>query len=100
MKRRLFVLLACLCGSALAEEAEKFTPLFPKDGVPEGWLVRHWADVSKPAAEGSKFEVKDGVLQGSPERGCWLISEKEYSDFILEYEFKLGPTGNSGCAVR
>ena len=28
------------------------------------------------------------------------MSEKEYGDFILEYEFKLGETGNSGCALR
>jgi hypothetical protein len=63
-------------------------------------LVRDWADVSKPAPAEAKFTVKDGVLQGSTERGCWLISEKEYGDFILEYEFKLGPRGNSGCAIR
>jgi len=28
------------------------------------------------------------------------MSEKEYGDFVLEYEFKLGPRGNSGCALR
>jgi len=28
------------------------------------------------------------------------MSEKEYGDFVLEFEFKLGETGNSGCALR
>jgi hypothetical protein len=28
------------------------------------------------------------------------MSEKEYGDFVLEFEFKLGPTGNSGLALR
>jgi hypothetical protein len=28
------------------------------------------------------------------------MSEKEYGDFILEYEFKLGERGNSGLALR
>jgi hypothetical protein len=40
------------------------------------------------------------VLVGSQSRGTWLMSEKEYGDFILEYEFKLGPRGNSGLALR
>jgi hypothetical protein len=28
------------------------------------------------------------------------MSEKEYGDFVLEFEFKLGEQGNSGCALR
>ena len=28
------------------------------------------------------------------------MSEREYGDFILEFEFKLGTNGNSGCALR
>ena len=28
----------------------------------------------------------------------WLISEKEYSDFVLECEIKLTERGNSGIA--
>jgi Domain of Unknown Function (DUF1080) len=40
------------------------------------------------------------VLLGGEPRGTWLMSEKEYGDFILEFEFKLGERGNSGCALR
>ena len=46
------------------------------------------------------WKVENGVLHGGEPRGSWLMSEREYTDFILEYESKLGPTGNSGCALR
>jgi hypothetical protein len=83
------------------EKEEGFVPLFPKDGVPEGWLVRSWSDVSKPPANpDTKWIVKDGILHGGEPRGSWLLSQKQYGDFILKFEFKLGPTGNSGCALR
>jgi len=96
-------LLLMVTHTALTAEKEKeegFVPLFPKDGVPQGWLVRSWSDVSKPVASNIKWNVKDGILHGSTPRGTWLISKLQYSDFILKYEFKLGPLGNSGCALR
>ncbi len=81
-------------------EARGFTPLFPREGVPVGWRVGAWNDVSKPGPTGAVWIVKNGVLHGSEPRGSWLMSEKEYGDFILEYEFKLGERGNSGLAIR
>ncbi len=77
-----------------------FQPLFPEDGIPAGWMVRAWDDVSKPAPNGAVWKVEEGVLHGGEPRGSWLLSEREYGDFILEFEFKLGPTGNSGLALR
>jgi hypothetical protein len=77
-----------------------FVKLFPGDGAPKGWRVGAWNDVSQPGPEGAVWKVKDGVLHGSEPRGTWLMSEKEYGDFILEYEFKLGERGNSGLAMR
>ena len=77
-----------------------FVALFPDDGVPQGWRVGAWNDVSKPAAGAPVWTVKGGVLHGGKPRGSWLMSEREYGDFILEFEFKLGPNGNSGCALR
>jgi len=83
----------------LAGDSAGFAPLFPKDGIPEGWVVRRWDDVSKPAESNAVWKVEGGVLHGSS-RGTWLMCEKEYGDFVLEFEFKLGETGNSGCALR
>lgn len=83
-----------------AADADGFTPLFTEDGAPKGWTVRAWNDVKNPPEQPTKWTVVNGVLQGGEPRGSWLMSEKEYSDFILEFEFKLGERGNSGCALR
>ena len=59
--------------------------------------------IFQPAEEGlggAAAMVKDGVLTSSGDRGCWFLSEREYGDFELEYEFRLGPRGNSGLALR
>ena len=84
----------------LKPDAEGFIKLFPKDGVPEGWVVRAWNDVKDPPAKPTQWKVENGILHGGEPRGSWLMSEKEYENFLLEFEFKLGETGNSGCALR
>lgn len=79
---------------------EGFVPLFPKDGVVKDWLVRSWSDVNQPADPRTTWVVQNGILQGGEPRGSWLLSKREYGDFVLKFDFKLGPTGNSGCALR
>ncbi len=91
--------LPCAQG-AERDASEGFRPLFPEDGPPKGWTIRRWDDVKKPADTGVVWRVERGVLHGGEPRGTWLMSEAEYGDFILEYEFKLGERGNSGCALR
>lgn len=104
--RRKFVAPVLLIGMVMtaarlsAANADGFVPLFPTNGIPKGWTVRAWDDVSKPGPTGAVWKVESGVLHGSDPRGTWLMSEKEYGDFILEFEFKLGERGNSGCALR
>lgn len=90
---------SCVMVCAAAPEPG-FTPLFPADGAPKGWSVRPWNDVAKTAPEDVIWKVKDGILHGSQSRGSWLVSDKEYGDFELRFEFKLGKLGNSGCALR
>src|SRR6185503_9345898 len=80
--------------------ADGFVPLFPSDGQPEGWVVRAWNDVSQAPAMPTVWKVKNGILEGGEPRGTWLMSEKEYGDFEIQYEFKLGERGNSGLALR
>lgn len=96
----LVAVLMTIPGVLRAEEAE-FVPLFPHEGVPAGWSVRRWNDVAQViGGEQAAWTVKDGVLRSGLERGNWLMSEKEYGDFELVYEFRLGPRGNSGLALR
>jgi hypothetical protein len=79
---------------------EGFVPLFPEDGVPRGWVVRRWNEVKLPPEKKAVWKVEKGVLHGSTPRGTWLVSEKEYGDFVLEFEWKLPERGNSGCGLR
>src|SRR3954463_13422363 len=93
------VLVLNLVNSTRAGD-DGFVKLFPADGVPKGWVVTEWSDLAKPAPKDVQWIVKDGVLTGGKQRGTWLISEKEYTDFILTFEIKLTERGNSGVALR
>jgi hypothetical protein len=97
----LALLAIALTTSNLVHAADqKFVPLFPEDGVPKGWSVRNWDDVGNPAKEGVVWKVENGVLNGSEPRGTWLVSDKEYGNFEIEFEWKLGQRGNSGFGMR
>ena len=93
------LLIAGCAGPLKDRKQSEFVPLFPSDGVPKGWVAGQWDDVSKPAPD-VVWKVENGVLHGGLPRGSWLMSEKEYGNFVLEYEFRLGERGNSGCAMR
>lgn len=94
------LLLAVIASAQPACAADDgFVSLFPTEGVPKGWSVREWNDLTK-RAEGVEWTVKDGVLNSGQRRGTWLISDKQYRDFILEFEIKLTKLGNSGVALR
>tara|TARA_Y100000022_G_C13143883_1_gene326233 strand:+ start:37 stop:738 length:702 start_codon:yes stop_codon:yes gene_type:complete len=80
--------------------AEEIKSLFPDDGIPKDWVVRAWSDIGKAGPQGAQWVVEEGVLNGAGARGSWLISKKDYSDFELSFDFKLGPQGNSGLALR
>lgn len=94
----LLVLAAAGCSHWGSRRA--WEPLFPYEGTPTGWVVRAWNDVSQPGPADATWRVENGELRSEGSRGCWLMSEREYGDFELEFEFKLGETGNSGLALR
>lgn len=103
MITRALIVLASLflpAWSALAADTLTFKVLFPSNGVPAGWVVTRWNDLKLPADTGVVWKVESGVLHGSEPRGTWLISKAEYSDFVLEFEWRLGERGNSGVALR
>src|ERR1043166_3659300 len=103
MKKNLSPLIWCggfVWGGLRGAETGGFVALFPKEGVPEGWMVRDWADVKNPPPAGAVWRGKGGGLHGGDPRGAGVVSEKEYSNFILEFDFKLGERGNSGCGLR
>ncbi len=81
-------------------EEKGFVPLFDQEGPPKGWSVSAWNDLSQPGPKDAVWSVREGVLTSGKTRGSWLISEKQYDDFILEFEIKLEKLGNSGVALR
>ncbi|MFK7909226.1 MAG: DUF1080 domain-containing protein [Akkermansiaceae bacterium] len=87
MKRLLFLAsTACLITSATAKEpAAKAVSLFNGKDL-TGW-------------KGVGYEVKDGAVICTP-KGRNLMTEKEYSNYIFEFEFKLPPGGNNGIGVH
>jgi hypothetical protein len=94
------LLLAIILGNSVAFADDDFEKLFTNDGVPNGWVVTPWNDLAKRAPDDVQWNVSDGVLQPGKERGTWLMSEREYGDFLLEFEIKLTEHGNSGVALR
>lgn len=91
-------LLAVLLASCAA--APRAQELFPTEGTPAGWRVTAWQDLAAPPPAEAAWIVRDGELQTTGARGSWLISERSYADFELEFEFLLTMLGNSGVALR
>jgi hypothetical protein len=57
-----------------------------------GWKLIH--------GHGPGYVVKDGVLVCPADGGGNLFNEKEYSDFVFRFEFKIEPGGNNGVGIR
>jgi len=51
----------------------------------------------------AKYRVEDGAIVGTAVKGSpntFLCTDKEYGDFILEFEVKCDPRLNSGVQIR
>jgi 3-keto-disaccharide hydrolase len=90
-------LALCMLGfglaSALGAPGEGWTDLF------DGKSLDGWASLDGRAPSG-KWKVEDGVLHLTASGGADLYTTKEYRDFILEFEWKTTPGGNSGVKYR
>ena len=49
--------------------------------------------------KGTGYEVKDGAITCTP-KGSFLTTEKEYSDFVLDFDFQLKAGSNNGIGIR
>ena len=84
-----FLVHACAAEANADSHQDGFTPLFDGQTL-AGWI-----------GEGREyFEVENGAL--TCRSGCQgkLLTEQEYKDFILRFEFKLTPGANNGLAIR
>ena len=88
-----FILLA-LTSASNSTFAQKTTPLF------DGKTLSGW----KAVAGKAPFDVENGMIVGKMVEGTgnsFLITEKDYGDFVLELDVKLeGDDSNSGVQTR
>jgi len=82
------LMLAVSLGAA---EEPGFVSLF------DGKTLNGWALVSRV---GPGYLVKDGLIVCPKDGGGNLYTEKEYSNFIFRFEFRLEPGGNNGVGIR
>ncbi len=88
-------MLSVLALSALAVAAgeEGFIPLF------DGGTLNGWTLFEKRKGERG-YIVEDGVLVCPADGGGNLLTDREFSDFIFRFEFRMEPGGNNGVGIR
>jgi hypothetical protein len=94
------VLVATLAPVADAQDPkseEGFTPLFNGKDL-SGWIYGRRGNGENKSGVG--YQVADGVVFCTVKDGGNLYTEKEYGDFVLRFEFKLGDNANNGIGIR
>lgn len=46
------------------------------------------------------YMIREGAIVCKPGQGGTIFTEREYTDFVVRFEFKLPPGGNNGLAIR
>jgi hypothetical protein len=80
------VLAGCCC----VQHDDGFVNLF------DGKSLTGWRSVGAPA---DSYLVKDGAIHCTP-AGRNLMTEREFGDFVLRFEFKLEDGSNNGIGIR
>ncbi len=82
---------AIISGCATRRTESAFTPLF------DGQSLNGWKLVGK---HGDGYGVTNGVIYCAHGGGGNLMTEKQYSDFVFRFEFKLEYGSNNGIGIR
>ncbi len=95
MRNHLLKILFVIASSciSLAQAPPKKHP----DTKGAGWENLFKPDISDASFPAGVWTVEQGVLTASEDQPIW--SAKEYSDFVLDLEFKTAPGTNSGVFV-
>lgn len=93
------ILLACLAISWQAARAKDDDDDDEKDFVSlfDGKALDQWTLVNK---QGPGYVVEDGIVVCPADGGGNLFTEKEYSNFVFRFEFRVQPGGNNGVGIR
>ncbi|MDR1116160.1 MAG: DUF1080 domain-containing protein [Tannerella sp.] len=73
-----------------SEKADGFVPLFNGTDM-TGWTGNF-----------NDYSARDGMIVCDPPAGSYsnLYTDREYSDFIIRFEFQLTPAANNGLGIR
>jgi hypothetical protein len=88
---RMKLLLSAALALPLFAAEPGFTDLF------DGKTLNGWVRVGD---KGSGYFVENGLLVSAPDFHGNLFTEREYSDFILRFEFRLTEGANNGVGIR
>lgn len=94
----LLALLAC-AGTAGAQSPNQLTPQEKAEGwklLFDGKTTRGWHTFKKETFPAKGWVVEDGWLHCLGQHGGDIVSDGEYDQFELSWEWKLEPGGNSG----
>jgi hypothetical protein len=92
VKKILLAAVLVFSSAAFAADEAGFVPLFNGKDL-KGWRLMDGA--------GKGYVVNgDGTLECPPGGGGRLLTEKEYSDFVFRFEFKLTKGANNGVGIR
>ena len=84
--------------TAAAPQVESgFTRLFNGQDL-RGWIYGRRGDQENKSGKG--YQVENGVIFSTKDDGGNLYTEKEYSDFVFRFEFKLTENANNGIGIR
>ena len=98
MKFKLTVLVLCvMVASSLYGAGNRLNAQW--EDLFDGKTLKGWVQRNGKA----KYEVSDGMIVGSSVKGepnSFLCTEKNYTNFIFEVEFKTDPDMNAGIQIR
>ena len=99
--------LVLLSGVALcaAEQPNTLTPDESKAGwvlLFDGKTMNNWDDPRAKTPPGDAWTIEDGCLKSNPHPRITedLFSKDDYTDFEIEFDWKISPGGNSGLKYR
>lgn len=93
--------VAALCATARILSAAEPAPAEPTLKMLEG--IKDWEPLFDGSTlkgwKGEGYAVENGAIFCTP-KGSFLQTEKEYGDFVLDFEFQLSPGANNGIGLR
>jgi hypothetical protein len=97
--------VATLLSASFIAGAQSLHNALSADERADGWQLlfdgksmKHWIDPSMSTPAGDAWSIEDGCLKANanPRITEDLLSKGTYSDFELQWEWKIAPGGNSG----